>query len=575
MNKFNISQANPLRLYQQADVLQTISNVTNYKTFNPNYNKREFDEDFFYRNIDSWIEKRQYIQPYQQGDTIRLQWTGTDLLLGSVNPYLVRFINCKGEIVATETPDFLSTFGILFNGDYLWEFDYDLINLPIGKYVVQIRCSDLPPNLDTFLISEPIEIKQKHEDSKLISYRNSENIHDIYYETGMVFYHRINASFTELVSNSKFEVYDDQPMNLTFLGGVKYRQWTLEFKDIPQWVADKLELIFLHDGVKIDDKFYTRIEGSNVAFTPNKVNSLGSAKITLRESINNTNLVVNELYSRKANINTNGSQLSKQKAFYVESLTNDDTTITIQKYFLGQTDFLNYLNSTIAGNYFVGNVDYAYFSVNSDNELCLNTNKQNVWDLYVTFDINNLIDTYVELDVENISSSYFEIEISRNTINANFAIFTNDGQPMTEGISTGYLENFNTNILTPKATIFVFIDNMEDVNLSNSTIDVIGVGGNLKDITYGIQASSISLKYFKNNFFLNTISLNNIDVSNNNLSTNEIIKLFMYLWEVQNLGSGGIIDTSNQTPLAPLGNEQGINIFKQKLLNLGWSITTD
>ena len=72
MNFFNISSANPLKFYKQADVFNTIAN-TDLNTFNPQFNKRNFDDDFYYRNIDIWVDSRLYYQQFQQSDYIKLR----------------------------------------------------------------------------------------------------------------------------------------------------------------------------------------------------------------------------------------------------------------------------------------------------------------------------------------------------------------------------------------------------------------------------------------------------------------------------------------------------------------------
>ena len=119
MNYFNISQANPLKFYKQADVFNTIAN-TDLNTFNPQYNKRNFDDDFYYRNIDRWVESRLYYQQFQQSDSIRLQWGGTNLLSGGANPYTISILDCNGNAVSQVPGTFLyPTVPVLFNGDYL------------------------------------------------------------------------------------------------------------------------------------------------------------------------------------------------------------------------------------------------------------------------------------------------------------------------------------------------------------------------------------------------------------------------------------------------------------------------
>ena len=577
MNYFNISQANPLKFYKQADVFNTIAN-TDLNTFNPQFNKRNFDDDFYYRNIDRWIESRLYFQQFQQSDYIALQWGGTNFSSGN-NPYKIAILDCNGIIIKQVTGSLLyPIYPILFNGDYLWETKINLFDVPEGRYVVQIKREDYSFGVpDSCVISEPIEIKTTHRDSKLFNYLNTVNANDIYFETGIQFQFRIDASFTELTTNSKFNVYEDQPMNLELLGGVKYREWTLEFINIPLWVCDKLELLFLHDNLKIDGIFYTRIEGSKIAIVNNEGNSLCSAKIQVREKINKISLEISSVFTRRFFINNSTYILSNSRAFYVGSLTYGTNTVIIERYFVGQTEFINYLNSTIANNALTSNTDYCFFAVNDFGELVLNTNLSFFNSLNI-FRLNDLIDTYIELDVENTTSDFLDIAITRNVANANYVIFLNDGTPIIKGVSTGFNFLYTTNVLIQKLkkiTIYVFISEMEGVYLNTGGIDIVGFGGNFKFNTYLLFANLVKLQYFKNNFLLNTNNFNQIYIEDNNLSTNEIIKLLSYLWEVNSLGTFGVFTSINQTPLAPLGNDIGVKTIINKLTNLGWSITTD
>jgi hypothetical protein len=574
MNYFNISQANPLKFYKQADVFNTIAN-TDLNTFNPQFNKRNFDDDFYYRNIDRWIESRLYFQQFQQSDYIRLQWGGTDKLTGGVNPYKISILDCSGNAVKQVAGSFLYPIvPILFNGDYLWETSINLFDIPEGRYVVQIkRESDLFGVPDSCIISEPIEIKTTHRDSKLFNYLNTTNANDIYYETGINFQFRIDASFTELTTDSKFNVYEDQPMNLELLGGVKFRQWTLEFKNIPLWICDKLELIFLHDQLKIDGVFYTRIEGSKVLITKNAGSSLCSAKIELREKINKISLEISSAYTKRFLINTNTYILSNSRAFYVESITIGSNTYNIKKYFLGHIEFLNYLNLTIANNFSTGITDYYFFAVNDFGELVLNTSISYINALTI-FRVNNLIDRFIELDLDNSNANLLDFAVGIGGT-VKYAYFLNDGTPLIEGTTTAGTINQTYNILKPNITAFLFFTNITYVYLSDSLINITAVGGNL-----GINCNSFELTYnaftgFKNNLFESTQVLQNILINNNKMISNEVIKTLLYLYETKLLATNGLLVTNNQTPVAPLTNDEGINTFKNKLLNLSWSITTD
>jgi hypothetical protein len=106
-------------------------------------------------------------------------------------------------------------------------------------------------------------------------------------------------------------------------------------------------------------------------------------------------------------------------------------------------------------------------------------------------------------------------------------------------------------------------------------IDITSIGGNLGVNCGSFELTNNALGSFKNNLFESTQVLQGVAINNNKLITNEVIKVLLYLWETKVLASSGLLITNNQTPIAPLGNDIGINTFINKLTNLGWSITTD
>ena len=99
-NNFEIHPINPVKFYQQSDILNTGAYpFAAYNGFNPNFNDRGIDNDFFHRNLKSWMTKCKYYQPYQHGDKITLQWLGVDDAPGPIVLYKANLITPSGQIV--------------------------------------------------------------------------------------------------------------------------------------------------------------------------------------------------------------------------------------------------------------------------------------------------------------------------------------------------------------------------------------------------------------------------------------------------------------------------------------------
>ncbi len=291
---FDVSPLNPLKFYQLSDYLEAFKPSTNpnqYNIFNANYNYRQFDADFFYRNIKTFDEKRGYYQPYQQGDIIRIQFLGVDDIVGGAyagNPYTCYLLDACGSIVGTY--NVTSPSATLVNGSRIREVYIPLFNVAEGYYQVAIRRRQISvfDYSRWHIISEPIWVLQQHHNTTLIEYSNTDNTQGILFEFGMQFQFRVHGALMELETQSKFNVYEDEPMNLTMLSSVPYRKWTWniggEGFQIPEWMADKIERITGCDTMLIDGKQYTRAEGAKLEANRKPLTPIASYKMNLRET---------------------------------------------------------------------------------------------------------------------------------------------------------------------------------------------------------------------------------------------------------------------------------------------------
>lgn len=571
MNKFIIPQINPIKLYRQSDVFNTESfSLATYGAFDPNQNTRTIDEDFFALNIPSWADQVKYAKPFQQGDKLVLNWLGQDDSV--TGPYHIRFINCKGELIK----DVLATKDSTAVGSYyIWYCSISLWDIPEGTYFIQLLCQGFLTEPDYFCISEPICIKQKHENTMLIKYWSSTNNQGAFYEIDDVkFEVRYPASLVELNPSATFEVYENQPLDLTLLSGTPYREWKLEFavdaKYFTQNDIDLINRISLSDYWYVDGLRITRSEGSKLEIGRQEKNPLVSASINVRETINDQDLKVNELIP----IVVSGFVYT-ENYFYVGAiyLATSSTTIDIKLAFNNSTNFINYLNTVLFSSFY--NLT-SYFALNAKNELVYITDNSVTHALFlVGMDLLDFYTHYVELDIKTITGqTVLSCDITCGT-STKYALLHGDGSAVTTGSITNATLSKNYTANKSYIARWFFEPTMESMDYNNSQGIIYAIGGKLSPIATYFSINGNKLKYIKNNIFTDvqgTLVDTNLDV--NNLSTNEINKLALYIYESLQ-AFNNTVTADQQTPLAPPTNDIGMSVILTTISNAGIIFITD
>lgn len=471
---FDVSILNPLRFFQLSDnVGGGLAEVAgslfppvdaennNYATFNPNYQTRDFDADFFARNIPKYDRQTTYCQPYQQGDTLRVQFLGVANATSpiSYNPYSIYIIDLKGNKVYSQ----FIPIGVAVGSQFLREAVVPLINIPEGEYFVVLDYKDYPntilPNLPythTYLISEPISVKQSHENTLLFEYENSYNTQGIIFEElSAPFHFRIHSALTELNPDSKFTTYEDEPLNLEMLSGTPFRLWTLGIggngNPIPQWVADKIERITLCDTLKIDGKLYTRNEGAKLEANRKQRTPLFSWKIALREKINDNNLYISDYQANKIIV---ADVVEGAGMIYARDLVTT-TTYQIRQFFNGYTGLLQYLN----GAFKTANNLGGTFGIDAQSRLVYTPSSTAEATQFASPSLKILPYT---LEFTTTSTAIdFDIEPSGTTT---YAINYNDGTAISYGTISVLTTFTKTYTSTKEKTFFVAVDKSESIS---------------------------------------------------------------------------------------------------------------
>lgn len=572
-NIFEISQLNPLKLYQQSDILNTGAYTqASYLSFNPNINDKGIDSDFYYKCLKSYMDKDRYWQPFQQGDVIRLQFLGDEDYTGpTVVAYVARLINCNGEVVKQVDLTEGSAVGSL----YIRELEMPLYDVLEGKYFVQIHKVGIFTDYDFWVISEGIHVKQYHANTMLFKYSNTYNTQGIFFETGIEFQFRIHSCFAELATGSKFNVYEDQPLNLTLLSGVSYREWVIQFgignKPFPNWVLDKLERISINDTLYIENVLYTRSEGSKLEQISIDKNPLMQATLNVRPKVNDFDLYVSQYPQIIL------GSVPPNDWFYVTILsqTTPATSYAIGLAFNGGKNFVDYLNSVDPLNI----VDYnnTYFAINDNNQIVLLTNNSVKYGIYSPGLTFTAYIGYLILDVRAVTGQTDLVVDYTGVASVNYAYVWGDG---TKDVGTANSAS-ETKVYTAgnKYTAYLFWDRIENLVLTSSDEVIYSIGGKLPLDCISFEVNSQPLQRITNNIFSYTNgNLSAIYLNTNKIRQNNINEIILYIYDANIQGAFDnpcTIDLSGQTPSAPPTTDAGLAYMGSVLVSDGIAITTD
>lgn len=570
-NIFEIPQVNPLKLYQQSDILNTASfTQSSYKAFNPNVNDVGIDADFFRRCLKDYMDKPRYWQPYQQGDAIYLQWLGVDdYVSGPTVAYVARLINCNGEVIKEVDSTVGSAVGSLF----IREVELQLFDVAEGKYFVQIHKVGLFTDYDFWVISEGIDIKQKHLNTLLFRYSNSSNDQGIFYETGIEFQLRVHCAFTELNTGSKFNVYEDQPLNLTMLSGVPYREWTLFFgageHPIPDWMLDKLERLSLSDKWYIENVKYTRSEGAKLEATRIDKNPLSTAVLNVRPKSNDFDTYVSQYNQIVLGVNPGDID------FYVTTLTQASpaTSYPIALPFTSGQNFVDYLNAVDP----LAIVDYnnTYFAINAQNKIVLLTNDGTVFSSFSPGLTFTSYDYCVKVGIIATATETDLVVDFSGVSSVKYAYWWGDGTKST-GTSIGTVVT-KTYADGDKYTARLFFSRVENLELSTSDQIIHILGGSIPRECISFYLNANQLKTITNNIFSRAGGgLADVQMTANVMLTATINNSIRWCFEaVGQFDNPATVDVSNQTPLAPPTPDNGLAYMIGFLATNNVTLTTD
>lgn len=551
--KFDISQLTPLKFYPLTDLIESVTatGINMYNVFNPNLNYKEFDDEFYFRNINSWEEKRIWFQPYQKGDIIYIQFLGIDTTPTAV--YTTYLIDKDNQIVNTYAVT--EPTGTVINGQIIKECSIPLYNVDEGYYRVVIRCRTTitgTPSVNeyAFVISEPIHVKERHENSQLIKYKHSEYTQGTFFEFGLEYQLRTYGVVHELVTQSKFEVYEDEPMNLTLLSGVPYRLWTWgiggDGNPIPEWFADKIERLSLCDSLEIDGKNYTRSADSKLEANRKQRTGLCSYKLPLRERYTDNSVYI-EQYEKPIILL---SDVKYTRLIYVQELEKTATTYAIDLFFDGIYNFVDYLNSVFAKAQSLG----GKFGIDAQDNLVYIASSTSERSTYATLVVNGVLYYGLELVVE-LDGTNTDLVVNIDDSSAfNYAINYGDGTSTSAGTSSSISLSHDYAISQKKKfTCKLCVDRAMNIDFDTTTIQIKSVGGDLPPNIETFTIQNLGLKEVRNNLFEHITDGGTsiaFSLTQNRLGQSELDKVIKHAYISSDNLNNGVIELDDQTPLS-------------------------
>lgn len=249
------------------------------------YRSKNFQDHPFISTVYDWQEPTNYAQKWQQSDTLKIQ------LQSNFDPLQIDLIGKYGEVVTSLVGN-LKLPNKYYPGAYAYEFTLSFAAVPEGIYYLRLTTGVLS---ELHMISEPICLKAVHPDTVYIQYRNNRYHGDVIFETGITFNFRVEASFDFLRPAAAVTSYNDQKYNPYILSAIPYRVWPLVVggnRGVPDWVVDKINLIWSCNEVRVDGKLYARNEQGPITFNAVEYYPMRAAIIELREGLNRGSKIV-------------------------------------------------------------------------------------------------------------------------------------------------------------------------------------------------------------------------------------------------------------------------------------------
>lgn len=215
----------------------------------PKYHETGMYNAWLSERITRWAMEATYTQPWQQGDTIDLQF-----MANSNSSIVIKVHSCISGI-AMEVPMTEALNPSVQAPNRLLQASISTEDLEEGNYVAVVYSDGKP-----ICISEPFSISEDCPETFLFEYRNSYNFINAFFD-GWNPSIRIHAFWSRVTPTSSMEDYQDEEGVFEILSsqGTYTRKLYLgSVYGLPDWMIIKLNQILLVNVMFIDGQRYTR-----------------------------------------------------------------------------------------------------------------------------------------------------------------------------------------------------------------------------------------------------------------------------------------------------------------------------
>lgn len=249
----------------------------------PQYISKFMDDNQFADTILNYEQPVIYKQVWLKDDAIRNQ------IKTNYGPVTLKLFRCDGSQVYSASYDTKQQ-DADNPGTYIRQSDLDLATFAEGDYYFQTNIGSGP----FVLVSEPFKISTTAPNTLLAEFSHFEKFGGIYFQSPFQPSLRFPGVLKYSDTVSRDTIYEDDPADETLLRSVPYRIWDLKIggaAGIPPWLADKIKRIFCCSDVRLDGRYFTKVEGAKWERTEQALYPMQGWKIQLREKLNRDELI--------------------------------------------------------------------------------------------------------------------------------------------------------------------------------------------------------------------------------------------------------------------------------------------
>jgi hypothetical protein len=217
------------------------------------YHFKHMDEWWHSEQIQHYVEQNTYAQKWQTNDEIKIQCQTNGL-----GPVQVDLLDCEGKVLNSVSFSTVSDPSVI-SPMILFEGNIPLVGLEDGYYYLLLTAGT--GGTIAQMLSEPLYVKENHENTLLFEYTNAKNKQACIFSSGYDPSIRVEGWMDDFSAEGIFTSYVNQPADIETLNGIPYRTYKLNIgfnRGLPDWMADKINRIMMLNSVKIDGKYFSR-----------------------------------------------------------------------------------------------------------------------------------------------------------------------------------------------------------------------------------------------------------------------------------------------------------------------------